>query len=1429
MQDHAITDLRATPGELFFTARIGDREHGVWFRTDAPVTPNADAALAACLPLAMRFGGRLAFADPLSPRLLQRHREYQGVQRAWSRVWEFDVSELQEVEVAAPRRDPGAETAGRGVGAFFSGGVDSWSTLLDNPDITHVIFGRGLDLPLDSPLTDEVESALRSAADELGIALITVETNLRELSDPLFPWVTYFVNGLMAMGLLLAPLFERVIIPVDLDHEMQMEFGSNLRIARLFSTEHLELFEDGGRFSREQKLARIARHPVVQRSLRVCWENRGGAYNCGVCRKCLMTLISLEALGVRERFETFPSDADLTLATQAAIKQISVLDLWQDVLDTTHAAAREDLEQLVGQIVEEGKRACGFGPAYRRRLPEPASPAPQPLDQRINEVRTAAGELSFTASVAGTRQRIWFRTDADVTPTADAALASCLMPAMRAGGQLTVDAPISPRLLRGQREYQSLQRSWSRGWEFGDSILEEVEVQAPVREPAARTGRGVAAFFSGGVDSWATVLANPDITHVVFVRGLDIRHDDRALGDRVEAQLRCAAGELGLPLIVVETNLRDLSDRLAVWDMFCGCAIAAVALFLAPLFERVLVATDADHELQVRRGVSMRATELLSTEHMQIEEASGGRSRFARTAMIARDPVVQRSLRVCWRNPGGAYNCGRCRKCLMTMATLELLGARAAVKTFPPELDLAAIGEIELADPLLLGFWQDILDGARAEEHAELERPVGRVVARARRLIGLEPDYRRRSTPAPPAPVRIAVVVPAYKQPQFLAGAVRSALEQQVDVGVGVVIVDDGCPYDSTRAIAQELVEADPAHVAYLRQENRGLSAARNAGIAHALARWPLVEAVFPLDADNLLSPGTLAALWEVLEERPDVDWVSPRLELMGAEEGTWFVPGPYLAYRQLFDNQSDAGSLIRRRVFDAGLRYDETMRDGYEDWEFALAATLAGFRGAKAGEVGFRYRRRPASMVAGAQERADAIRAHVRARHAEAFAPRALVTREHDEAPRFALVRCDRADVLLTAACDREPHVMSWNDFASRVDATGGGWWPSEEPVPPITVLATAPLLDWLSERGLLAGMVFRMQVELRGHEFAALRIGHIVAIAARTRTLHLRGAENLMVGNQLDFGLDDAPAFESPEEGLAGLGSGRHGGLPGLPVPTHAHRGEELHIEELETTLPWHGEGRVITLVMPGLWNRSAPAILRAARQLDPSLRLHLVLTEDDDLEELPRGLFDVVVPLGGRDGLEAALRGSDAVLHTAPPVQCGDGRHVLLCDGGPGDAVAARFLDGSITAYLAPTEEIAARLVNFEAVPDKITLAPPAAVLRPDDPEHSRRLAADKNRAEGPPRVLCSDEAPIDAETLTRTDVFVVAEGADPTLALDAMAYGCLVITEEELVAGPVPDAPARRDRGVELALASSWQPAAQALLDAIGHAPARVVAA
>jgi glycosyltransferase involved in cell wall biosynthesis len=797
----------------------------------------------------------------------------------------------------------------------------------------------------------------------------------------------------------------------------------------------------------------------------------------------------------------------------------------------------------------------------------------------VANLKAAPGELSFEARIGGQARQVWFRSETPVIPPAEVALAVCLMPAMRLGGTLELGEAISPRLLRTQREFQAIQRAWSLDWEFGDPPLCEIEVVAPTRtSPAPATPGRVAAFFSGGVDSWSTILANPDVTDLIFVRGIDLMPKlahQGDLADRVEERLREAAGELGLPLHVVETNLRELSDPLARWEAYYGCAIAAVAHFFSPLFERVLIAGDSDYEVQMRCGANWMVDQLLSTERLEIVDDGGRRSRIERLAAIAGHPVVRQTLRVCWENPDGAYNCGRCRKCLMTMIGLEALGARSGVVTFPPELDLDAVAAVDISWPVLLTLWEDVLDATRAAGRADLERVVEGPVAQAKRQLGRAPAYRRRRTPGPPATVRLAVVVPAWNQPQYLAGAVRSALDQELGIGVGVVVVNDGCPDPETDRIGQALRDADPDRVAYLHQANAGLAAARNAGIRLALARWPQVEAVFPLDADNLLSPDTLARLSARLQEDPGAAWAYPALEFFGAEQGEWRVPGPYLPYRQLLSNQCDAGSLIRRAVFETGIGYDETMRDGFEDWEFFLRATLAGFRGVAAGHCGFRYRRQPDSMVATALERAAQIEAEIRNRHPRAYEPAAVARREHTEAPRFALVRCDREDVLLTAACDLEPRRLTLAEFARSVAAANASAPVLYGHIPSITVLTTAATIARLEADGALAATLFRLQTELRGRKAVGLGSDPSIAVAIRASALgQLAGGavpelEATVAVEPTDDRSEPLPAAAlSRAATLIGLGAAGDG-RP-LPITSHTSFLEHRHIEEGKTTFP-------------------------------------------------------------------------------------------------------------------------------------------------------------------------------------------------------------------------------------------------------------------
>jgi hypothetical protein len=375
---------------------------------------------------------------------------------------------------------------------------------------------------------------------------------------------------------------------------------------------------------------------------------------------------------------------------------------------------------------------------------------PDSPQHEIADVTCAPGELSFESRLAGRDpQQIWVRTGTEVEPYPEAALAAALMPAMRSGGTLTMSEPISPRVLRMQREFQGFQEAWSHEWVFDDPPLRQVEVIAPVRPVERRepTGR-VAVFFSGGVDSWSTILGEEGVTDLIFVRGLDILPQfphQEGLADRVEATLGEAAEELGMRLHGVETNARSLSEPngpgepVIRWESYYNSLLSMVALTLGPLFDRVLISTGLAYLNQSKIGASWMVDQLWGNENLEIVDAGGLLGRVARVERIAGNPIVQKSLRVCWHNPDGAYNCGRCRKCLVTMATLEAIDRLTHFETFPRRLNqehLELLAAQEVQEPLHL----DLIEEARAaigrRDKPELARAFDAIVTRGRQKLG---------------------------------------------------------------------------------------------------------------------------------------------------------------------------------------------------------------------------------------------------------------------------------------------------------------------------------------------------------------------------------------------------------------------------------------------------------------------------------------------------------------------------------------------------------------------------------------------------------------------------------------------------------------------------------------------------------------------
>ncbi len=195
---------------------------------------------------------------------------------------------------------------------------------------------------------------------------------------------------------------------------------------------------------------------------------------------------------------------------------------------------------------------------------------------------------------------------------------------------------------------------------------------------------------------------------------------------------------------------------------------------------------------------------------------------------------------------------------------------------------------------------------------------------------------------APAEPV-IGVVVPLFKHSVLVGDALASLIRQDSRYPFVAVVVNDGCPFSDSEIQVEALRALHPDRIHSLYRSNGGLSAARNTGIAFLLDTYPSVQAIFFLDSDNRLRPKALESAFATLSNHPEADWVYPNIDMFGLRRHFDYA-GVYSVLRHVFYNICEAGSLVRRRVFEAGVRFDETMTLGFEDWDFWLTAAAWAF-----------------------------------------------------------------------------------------------------------------------------------------------------------------------------------------------------------------------------------------------------------------------------------------------------------------------------------------------------------------------------------------------------------------------------------------------------------------------------------------------------
>jgi hypothetical protein len=231
-----------------------------------------------------------------------------------------------------------------------------------------------------------------------------------------------------------------------------------------------------------------------------------------------------------------------------------------------------------------------------------------------------------------------------------------------------------------------------------------------IRVPMERRPRGwgqSASFYSGGVDSLFTIAELEDrvasgtgtaIDQLWIIHGFDIRLADRELWDLVWNRLSTAGPVRQKQCFWIRTNiLEDFYGHDVPWPLVgFGPALGGLAKSAADRVSRVYIGSWTKYGNVVPHASTPLVDPLWSCDRQDIVHFSARFDRDAKLRRLVQHPDLLKVLRVCYLNPKGAYNCGRCEKCLRTQVQLEVLGAANVASSFEWPLPPSAVASIRL-------------------------------------------------------------------------------------------------------------------------------------------------------------------------------------------------------------------------------------------------------------------------------------------------------------------------------------------------------------------------------------------------------------------------------------------------------------------------------------------------------------------------------------------------------------------------------------------------------------------------------------------------------------------------------------------------------------------------------------------------------------
>ena len=315
-------------------------------------------------------------------------------------------------------------------------------------------------------------------------------------------------------------------------------------------------------------------------------------------------------------------------------------------------------------------------------------------------------QLSYDVWHNGSALNIWFHTDAEqIADDGDIFLSALLLPSMMLGETLVIDKPVSPVLMGNVDKLQDIFSSWY-------PKFHRIEIKAEVnRNTVGPPPTEIASFFSGGVDSFYTLIKNNDeITTLVNVQGFDVWAHETEFLEKVHPRIVKIAKEFDKKLITVRTNIHEFSDKFAEWAFeYHGCALASVAHLLSPAFKKIIIPSSYGYKYLFPFGSHLLTDHLWSTDKVSIVHDGEETNRPGKVRKICQNQSALENLRVCLDRRRGNYNCGTCEKCLRTMLNLYIYDSLQNCNTFSNDLTPRKVAGIKIKSDNVKNEYEEIL------------------------------------------------------------------------------------------------------------------------------------------------------------------------------------------------------------------------------------------------------------------------------------------------------------------------------------------------------------------------------------------------------------------------------------------------------------------------------------------------------------------------------------------------------------------------------------------------------------------------------------------------------------------------------------------------------------------------------------------------